>query len=75
LTLLDLKIGEKAVITNESLDLLPIKLVEFGCVPGGNIEVIQFAPFKDPIYIKMNETFVAIRKEIAQVIEVATLIN
>lgn len=71
LTLLDLKIGEKAVVVNESVLTLPLKLVEFGCLHGSEIEVIQFAPFKDPIYLKVNDTFVAIRKSVAEQIEVS----
>lgn len=71
LTLLDLKIGEKAVVVNESVLTLPLKLVEFGCLHGSEIEVIQFAPFKDPIYLKVNDTFVAIRKSVAEQIDVS----
>ena len=75
MTLLELKIGEKAIVVNESLDKLPLKLVEFGCVPGSTIEVIQFAPFKDPIYINVNDSFVAIRKDTAACIDVSLLNN
>jgi ferrous iron transport protein A len=71
LTLIDLKIGEKAVVVNESVVNLPLKLVEFGCLPGCEIEVIQFAPFKDPIYVKVNDAYVAIRKDVGERIEVS----
>ena len=73
LTVLDLKIGEKAIVMNESVLTLPLKLVEFGCLQGSEIEVIQFAPFKDPIYIKVNDTFVAIRKDVGEKIEVSSI--
>ncbi len=74
LTLDNLKIGQKAIITNESIDMLPLKLVEFGCMKGSEIEILHFAPFKDPIYIKMNEAHIAIRKEVARLIEVEVAI-
>jgi ferrous iron transport protein A len=70
-TLLDLKIGEKAIVMNESVLTLPLKLVEFGCLPGCDIEVVQFAPFKDPIYIKVNDAYVAIRKDVGVKIQVS----
>jgi ferrous iron transport protein A len=37
---------------------------------GSEIEILHFAPFKDPIYIKMNDAHIAIRKEVARLIEV-----
>jgi len=72
-TLLELKIGQQAVVVNKSIDNLPLKLIEFGCLPGNSIEVVQFAPFQDPIYIKVNDVFVAIRKDVGQLIEVSPI--
>jgi len=37
LTLLELKIGQQAVVVNKSIENLPLKLIEFGCLPGNSI--------------------------------------
>lgn len=60
-----LKIGEKGVISEECLDVIPLKLLEMGCLPGTEVELLQVAPFKDPIYICVNGSHLAIRKETA----------
>ncbi|MBP6557107.1 MAG: ferrous iron transport protein A [Flavobacterium sp.] len=66
-----LKIGDKAVITYIDLDKIPLKLLEMGCLPDNDIEIIQIAPLGDPIYINVNNgSHLAIRKETAHEIEV-----
>ncbi|WP_044401592.1 FeoA family protein [Lacinutrix sp. Hel_I_90] len=64
-TLADLKRGERAVITDVSSDLIPLKLLEMGCLPGNSVELVQVAPFADPMYLNINGTHLAIRKETA----------
>lgn len=64
-TLADLKRGERAVITDVSSDLIPLKLLEMGCLPGNGVELVQVAPFADPMYLNINGTHLAIRKETA----------
>ena len=66
----DLKKGEKAKIVDVSSQEIPIKLLEMGCLPGNKVRLIQQAPFKDPIYIEINGSYVAIRKETAKLIEI-----
>jgi len=41
-----------------------------GCLPGNKVRLIQQAPFKGPIYIEINGSYVAIRKETARLIEI-----
>jgi ferrous iron transport protein A len=66
-----LKIGDKAVITYVDLDKIPLKLLEMGCFPENDIEIIQIAPLGDPVYINVNNgSHLAIRKETAHEIEV-----
>ena len=66
-----LRIGEKAIISRVDLDKIPLKLLEMGCLPDNEIEIIQIAPFGDPIYINVNNgSHLAIRKETAREIEV-----
>lgn len=65
LTVADLKKGEKGIIKEISLDEIPIKLFEMGCLPGNEVELIQHAPFQDPLYLNINGSYLAIRKETA----------
>ncbi|SOS48006.1 Ferrous iron transport protein A [Tenacibaculum finnmarkense genomovar ulcerans] len=60
-----LQIGESGIISEESLDVIPLKLLEMGCLPGTEVELLQIAPLKDPIYICVNGSHLAIRKEMA----------
>jgi ferrous iron transport protein A len=58
--------GEQATIDTIETDQLPLKLIEMGCLPGNSISLIQKAPFNDPLYLKIDESHLAIRKETAQ---------
>jgi len=58
--------GELATIETIETDELPLKLIEMGCLPGNKISLIQKAPFNDPLYLKIDESHLAIRKETAQ---------
>jgi ferrous iron transport protein A len=68
-TVAQLKRGEKGIIKEFADDILPIKLLELGCLPGNKIELVQIAPLKDPIYINVNGTHIAIRRAVAELIE------
>lgn len=69
-TVAHLKSGQKGVIKAFTDDLLPIKLLELGCLPGNIIELVQIAPLKDPIYINVNGSHIAIRKSVAEKIAI-----
>ncbi len=64
-TVAHLKRGQRGIIKEFTEDLLPIKLLELGCLPGNMVELVQVAPFKDPIYINVNGSHIAIRREMA----------
>ncbi len=64
-TIASLKIGEKGIISESCLDRIPLKLLEMGCLPGTEVELLQIAPLKDPMYICVNGSHLAIRKETA----------
>lgn len=64
-TLAHLKRGERGVITDVSSIHVPLKLLEMGCLPGNFVELVQVAPFADPMYLNINGTHLAIRKETA----------
>ena len=67
-TIASLHIGELAYISEESLNEIPLKLLEMGCLPGAEVELIQLAPLNDPLYICVNGSHLAIRKETASLI-------
>ncbi|MDI9256205.1 MULTISPECIES: FeoA family protein [Flavobacterium] len=69
-----LPIGTKAVITEVDLEKIPLKLLEMGCLPGNDLEILHIAPLGDPIYLNVNNgSFLAIRKESAHEIKVEIL--
>ena len=70
MTLDQLPKSQPAVIKTINTEHVPLKLIEMGCISGSIIEILQIAPFADPIYIKVNDSFLSIRKDLAQQIEV-----
>jgi len=65
--------GQRAIIKEFSVDVVPLKLLEMGCLPGNEVSLVQTAPFQDPLYLNINGSHLAIRKETAQKIEVEIL--
>ncbi len=65
-----LKIGQRAIIKDFPVDFVPLKLLEMGCLPGNEVTLIQAAPFSDPLYLTINGSHLAIRKEMASKIEI-----
>lgn len=70
ITIASLHIGEMGYISEKSLDIIPLKLLEMGCLPGAEVELVQIAPLKDPLYICVNGSHLAIRKETAAKIKI-----
>ncbi|AUS05380.1 ferrous iron transport protein A [Tamlana sp. s12] len=64
-TLAQLEHGESAIITDVSSVHIPLKLLEMGCLPGNTVQLVQLAPFHDPMYLNINGSHLAIRKETA----------
>jgi len=65
-----LKIRQKAIIASINFEAVPLKLIEIGCLPGNEIEIVQIAPLNDPIYVVVNDSHFSIRKELAKEIVV-----
>jgi len=65
-----IKKSQKGTIIAINAGNVPLKLIEMGCLPGNIVEVLQIAPLSDPIYIKVNDSFLSIRKDLAKEIEV-----
>lgn len=64
----NLKVGEKGtIISFTDLDL-SVKLMEMGCLPGEVVEVERFAPFGDPMAIRVAGYQLCLRKSEADVI-------
>ncbi len=72
-TIASLQIGELGYISEDSLDTIPLKLLEMGCLPGAEVELVQLAPLNDPLYICVNGSHLAIRKETAEKITIVKL--
>jgi ferrous iron transport protein A len=65
----DLKVGEKGIICCFKDELMSLKLLEMGCLPGTEIKVSCKAPFGDPVCIRVSGYALSLRKE-----EAATII-
>lgn len=72
-TIASLKKGEKAIIKDFDADIIPLKLLEMGCLPGNKVQLLQIAPFGDPLYLNINGSHLAIRIETAREIEVDSI--
>jgi len=68
LTLAELKKEQKGIIVDVSSKEIPLKLLEMGCLPGNTVSLVQVVPFSDPMYLNINDTYLAIRKDIAECI-------
>ena len=60
-----LRVGERGIIEDVAFDNIPLSLLEMGCMRGERVELIQKAPLKDPLYIRVNGSHLAIRTETA----------
>jgi ferrous iron transport protein A len=50
----EIKVGQKAVIKSFNDDVIFLKLMEMGCLPGETVTVDHIAPLKDPISIVVS---------------------
>lgn len=49
----ELKPGEQGTITGFTDEVISLKLMEMGCLPGSIIKMKFFAPFGDPLAIEV----------------------
>lgn len=71
MTLDQLPIHQKATILENKLDEVPLKLIELGILPHMEVEVLVKNFSSDPIYFRVEDNYLSIRKDLAQRIEVA----
>jgi len=62
-TIASLKIGESGVVCGFTDELMSLKLLEMGCLPGSKIELDSIAPLGCPICINVSGYRLAIRME------------
>ena len=60
------------IISLESSDIVTRRLMEMGMVPGSAVRVVKSAPLGDPIQIFVRNYHLALRRNEARAITVAT---
>ncbi len=58
----ELKIGESREIIGFSDDVLSLKLIEMGCLPGNQISLNYIAPLGDPVCVHVEGYDLSLRK-------------
>ena len=66
----EMRPGELAVISGFTDDLLSVKLMEMGCLPGAAIRYNFSAAFGDPICISVSGYELSLRLEEAAIISI-----
>ncbi|WP_300602013.1 FeoA family protein [Niabella sp.] len=74
LLLSDLRPGQRARIQKFTTEEIFLKLMEMGCLPGEEIEIIKVAPLNDPISISVAGYTLSLRLDEARFIVVSTII-
>lgn len=64
----DLEIGEQATIRSFSDQIMSLKLLEMGCLPGALIQLTAKAPLGDPICLHVAGYSLALRRSEAATI-------
>ncbi len=68
MTIVDLKPGDRAIVTGWATDDPPGRLLEFGLLPGTTVELVRSAPLGDPFDIKVRGFHLSIRKSEASLV-------
>jgi ferrous iron transport protein A len=66
----ELKKGDRGIIDSFTDYELSLKLLEMGCIPGEEIEIVRVAPLGDPIAISVSGYMLSMRKDEARTIRV-----
>lgn len=65
----ELKLGQKGIIDSFTDYELSLKLLEMGCIPGEEVELIRIAPFGDPLAISVSGYILSLRKDEAATVK------
>ncbi len=60
------------IVSLENSDIVTLRLMEMGMVPGSTVRVVKSAPLGDPIQICLRNYHLALRRNEAQFITVAS---
>jgi Fe2+ transport system protein FeoA len=72
MTLTNLPVGTSAkVVSVNGNNAITKRLMEMGVVPGVSVRIVKYAPFGDPIEIRVRGYSLAMRKSEADTIEVS----
>lgn len=72
-TLRDCKEGERARIKRVRKSPIEKRLREMGFVKGAEVQIVKYAPFKDPIELIIRGYHLSLRRDEAEWIEVEPL--
>jgi len=67
-TVFDLNPGEQATIVGFTDEVISLKLLEMGCIPGTSVKLKFFAPLGDPLAIEVLGYALSLRKSEASTI-------
>lgn len=59
------------IVSLEGSDLVALRLMEMGLVPGAPVRIVKSAPLGDPIQICVRDCHLAVRRNEARVVTVA----
>lgn len=59
--LINLKKGDKGVVSRVEQSAISQRLIEMGLVPGTSFEIRSISPFGDPIAIRLNDFAISMR--------------
>jgi len=69
-----MKVGESAVIVSFKDEVMSLKLLEMGCVPGEIVTLERKAPLGDPIAISVSGYQLSLRMDEAATIMVSRVV-
>ncbi len=69
--IIDFEKGRRCVITKvRAQGSLKVRLMSFGILRGVEVELLEFAPLKSTVELRIGKMRIALRKEEAELIEV-----
>jgi len=71
--LAELRPNQEAYINDFEDDLISLKLMEMGLLPGEKVKLIRYAPMGDPMMLELDGYFLTLRREDAININVSVI--
>jgi ferrous iron transport protein A len=69
-----MKVGESAVIVSFTDEVMSLKLLEMGCIPGEIVTLERKAPLGDPIAISVSGYLLSLRMDEAATVMVSRVV-